>query len=173
LLISFFQLYGFDFNYAVCGIREAKARYFTKTRRSFAGKPREHFLVCIESPYDRNLDVGSPSYNIMKARAAFEWAYKELTYEDTTTGAPTLLSRILPPESVLYRLSTLPTLDSMPDDVHTYLEDVEEVFNTKRDSKAKKSNKRKRANDDQVLEIPLTRPKKKHLQTTAFKLRAK
>jgi hypothetical protein len=35
----------------------------------------------------------------MKVRAAFCWAYKELTFTDTKTGAATLLSRILPIES--------------------------------------------------------------------------
>ncbi len=56
-------------------------------------------LLSVESPYDHRLDIGSNSYNIMKVRAAFSWAYKELTFTDSKTGASTLLSRILPIES--------------------------------------------------------------------------
>eukprot|EP00475_Leptophrys_vorax_P045503 TRINITY_DN9466_c0_g1_i2.p1 TRINITY_DN9466_c0_g1~~TRINITY_DN9466_c0_g1_i2.p1 ORF type:complete len:425 (-),score=86.96 TRINITY_DN9466_c0_g1_i2:69-1343(-) len=146
LLISFFQLYGTDFNFATCGIREAKSRYVRKVRRQFGYttglRQREPFLLCLESPYDRSLDIGTSSYNVMKARAAFEWAYKELTYEDTNTGATTLLSRILPAESVEYRRNSLPELASMPvvDDSSFDRKDR----NNSRSSSSKNPQKRKR-----------------------------
>jgi hypothetical protein len=80
----------------------------------------------MESPYDHRLDIGSNSYNIMKIRTAFSWAYKELTFTDSRTGAPTLLSRILPIESF-----------SNKNEEYSSLRENDSV----RDSKQKRNNK--------------------------------
>lgn len=105
LLISFLQMFGVDFDYLRVGIDITgdSTELFLKWEREMFDKSRPGSL-CMVSPLTGD-DIGGNSYNILRCRAAFEWAYKELSFIDSKTDAPTLLSRIIPKESVRPRRS--------------------------------------------------------------------
>jgi len=97
LLISFFHYYGYEFNYATTAvIVKGLGELIHKKRDADFLDLRRPYLLAIENPQLRGVDVGWNSYYIMKVRVAFTFAYKELTFQDSKTGAKTLLGRIFP-----------------------------------------------------------------------------
>jgi DNA polymerase sigma len=103
LLVSFFQFYGKTLNYVRVGlsVRDGGSM-FLKTSRDWLD-PRRPFLLSIENPFETDLDVGKNSFNIMRVRKAFEWAYDTLLLSNAyESDAPTLLSRIVHVNEVIY-----------------------------------------------------------------------
>jgi len=78
LLIGFFDFYGrkFDYTEQVISVKD-KCYYNKKTRRWF-NEDFPHSLS-VEDPHNPEIDVGSASFQIIKAKAAFEEAYLRLT----------------------------------------------------------------------------------------------
>jgi len=100
LLIAFFQYFSLEHNYVTVGI-DTRGAGVLKPKSLFGSWDKERpWQLCLVNPLDENLDIGRNSYFIMRVRDAFEHAYRELVYEDTRVGAPTLLSRIIPPKNL-------------------------------------------------------------------------
>lgn len=98
ILLTFLQTYGTQFNYVHTGISLRNGcHYFQKWEKTGFWDPSRPFMLSVENPLEPSKDVGKSSYDIMKVRAAFEWAFKELSFIDSNMDEPlTLLSRILP-----------------------------------------------------------------------------
>lgn len=98
LLLGFLQTYSRDFNYVVSSltIDETDRVNFEKKDFSLRDRQNKPHLFSVSNPMIPGSNLGTNSYNVMKVRAAFSWAFNELTYEDSKTDSPTLLGRIIP-----------------------------------------------------------------------------
>merc|ERR1719295_600917 len=81
-LLSFFELYGTKFNYAELGIYpHPEAHYFRKEDEGML-LPDRPYLLCVKCPFEstasRLHDCGRNTYNIMKIKSAFEYAFYAL-----------------------------------------------------------------------------------------------
>eukprot|EP00474_Spongospora_subterranea_P008660 CRZ09118.1 hypothetical protein [Spongospora subterranea] len=95
LLLSFFELYGKVFNYAVVGISVRNGgSYFSKVQKGFADDARS-YLLCVENPLEPEIDVGRNSFGIMRVRRSFSWAYDRLTLDFPDETSATLLGRLV------------------------------------------------------------------------------
>lgn len=93
--MSFFELYGKQFNYVKVGISVTKnGSYFRKESRDHLDATRP-YLLSIENPLHPEIDIGKNSFAIMRVRKAFEYAYNQLISPDPTDKYPTLLSRLV------------------------------------------------------------------------------
>ncbi|KAG0236805.1 hypothetical protein BGW42_002673 [Actinomortierella wolfii] len=91
LLIEFFELYGFKFNYERVGISVVgRGRYLPKPASAarpnqggrFGGGGRfrqDEFLIYCEDPNDATNDTGRPSYKMRQIREVFAGAHSELS----------------------------------------------------------------------------------------------
>eukprot|EP01083_Nonionella_stella_P097665 274498_1 len=96
-LVSFFELYGKEFNYLKVGISiRDGGSYYRKDRRDRLDKARP-YLLSIENPLEPDLDVGKNSYMIIRVRRAFQYGYDMLLARDEKLPRkyPTLLSRLV------------------------------------------------------------------------------
>ena len=76
-LLSFFHLYGLSFDYTNLGISTAMPGYFSKRERGFF-HPHIPFLLCVENPLDRSMDLGFKVFRIREIVDAFAQAYAML-----------------------------------------------------------------------------------------------
>jgi len=81
LLVDFFRLYGRALNTSRVGVSCASGgAFFAKRRRGGEWFNAErHYLLAVEDPQDAANDVGRNSFNVMRVRAAFDFAYQALT----------------------------------------------------------------------------------------------
>jgi len=78
MLLHFFEVYGLRFNYAKSGISIAqRGRFFTKRSRGWLDEQNPTRL-CVENPFDSEVDCGSPAYNVSQFRHACCQAYLTL-----------------------------------------------------------------------------------------------
>lgn len=78
LLIEFFELYGYLFNYLKVGISTREGRYMKKEQiLKNTGGARS--ILCVEDPTNNTNDVGRSSYNALKVQLAFRLAYHDLS----------------------------------------------------------------------------------------------
>eukprot|EP00914_Ancora_sagittata_P019677 GHVO01039228.1.p1 GENE.GHVO01039228.1~~GHVO01039228.1.p1 ORF type:complete len:441 (+),score=43.54 GHVO01039228.1:205-1527(+) len=99
LLYNFFQLYGVDFDYSNVGLSVAdNGSYFSKCDRRWASEDRP-FLISVESPLDRTVDIGKNSYNIRLVKNAMRHAYMTLAEAFQTNS-----SKDDPPVSLLKQI---------------------------------------------------------------------
>jgi len=78
LLIGFFDFYGRKFDYTEQVISVKDKCYYNKKSRRWFNEEFPHSLS-VEDPHNPEIDVGSASFQITKAKAAFEEAYLRLT----------------------------------------------------------------------------------------------
>lgn len=75
LLLEFFELYGRDYNYArTCISVRRNGSYVDKKSKGFFNPARPN-LLAIENPDEPDMDVGKNSYNILRVKRAFDYAY--------------------------------------------------------------------------------------------------
>uniref|UniRef100_A0A6B2L2F0 Polymerase nucleotidyl transferase domain-containing protein n=1 Tax=Arcella intermedia TaxID=1963864 RepID=A0A6B2L2F0_9EUKA len=101
LLLLFFQLYGFEFNYFFTGISCKDATYVRKSERGRLDFKHPETLF-VEDPNDSGNNVSQSTYKILNIRKAFAFAYNELTkgprptlINENEEKRPSYLSRIL------------------------------------------------------------------------------
>ena len=103
LLIEFFELFGFEFNYMTTGISVRHDGFFfpkgAKDMRKTYHDPARPFLLAMENPLDIGLDVGSKSFRIQMITRSFEVAFRMLIAHTTIPPETTrsILATILPP----------------------------------------------------------------------------
>ena len=76
-LLSFFHLYGVQFDYVSLGISTLLPGYFSKRERGFL-HPHIPHLLCVENPLDRQTDLGFKVFRIREIVEAFAGAYVTL-----------------------------------------------------------------------------------------------
>ena len=85
LLLSFFDQYGHQLNYAHVGLSLNPPSYYSKeAKRRF--NPQRPNLLSVENPLDVEHDVGVNSYCIIRVRRAFQFAFAQLTRKDVMEG---------------------------------------------------------------------------------------
>lgn len=78
LLIGFFDFYGRKFNYTENGISVKDKCYFNKKLKRWFND-RLPYSLSVEDPHNPEIDVGSASFEILKAKRSFKDAYYRLT----------------------------------------------------------------------------------------------
>jgi len=78
LLIGFFDFYGRRFNYTDNGISVKDMCYYDKKSKMWFNEQFPNSLS-VEDPHNPEIDVGSASFEILKAKIAFETAYYRLS----------------------------------------------------------------------------------------------
>jgi len=78
LLLGFFDVYGRRFNYTENGISVKDQGYYNKKSRMWFNE-RFPNALSVEDPHNPEIDVGSASFEINKAKTAFENAYYRLS----------------------------------------------------------------------------------------------
>jgi non-canonical poly(A) RNA polymerase PAPD5/7 len=78
LLIGFFDFYGRRFNYTDNGISVKDKCYYDKKSKMWFNEQFPNSLS-VEDPHNPEIDVGSASFEILKAKIAFETAYYRLS----------------------------------------------------------------------------------------------
>lgn len=75
-LLDFFELYGLKLNYRTAGVslRHGCGFFAKASRPGWLDRERPHMLA-LESPLDRDVDVGKGAYNIGAVRRAFSQSY--------------------------------------------------------------------------------------------------
>ena len=78
MLLHFFEVYGLRFNYAKSGISIVqRGRFFTKRSRGWLDEQNPTRL-CVENPFDSEVDCGAPAYNVQQFRHACCQSYLTL-----------------------------------------------------------------------------------------------
>ncbi|CEP01005.1 unnamed protein product (mitochondrion) [Plasmodiophora brassicae] len=105
LLLSFLEVFGKTFNYAVVGISVRDGgSYFSKAQRGAAFTDvMRPYLLSVENPLEPDVDVGRNSFGIMRVRRAFSWAFDRLTLEFPDEPCRTLLGRLVPVRGEVFR----------------------------------------------------------------------
>ena len=85
LLLSFFDLYGHQLNYAKVGVSLNPPSYYSKDAKQ-RYNPQRPFLLSVENPLDVEHDVGVNSFCVMKVRRAFQFAFAQLTRKEVMEG---------------------------------------------------------------------------------------
>jgi DNA polymerase sigma len=78
LLIGFFDFYGRSFNYTDNGISVKDQCYYDKKSKKWFNERFPNSLS-VEDPHNPEIDVGSASFEIQRAKIAFETAYYRLS----------------------------------------------------------------------------------------------
>ena len=102
LLIEFFELYGKYFNYVRTAIRvKDGGSYLTKDEIKKQFTNRNESILCIEDPFNETNDIGKSSYDALKIKEAFKYAYFTLSHIVLPQNSyllennPSILGRIL------------------------------------------------------------------------------
>ena len=100
LLIDFFRLYGRLLNYSTVGVSCRLGGKYFKKRGSAFYQEQKPSLLAVEDPNDPSNDLGKNSYNIGRARIAFDWAYSKLVAQ--SRPGDSLLERIIRLDPALF-----------------------------------------------------------------------
>ena len=79
LLIEFFELYGYLFNYLKVGISVKGCCYVKKEVILKKCGDNHRSILCVEDPTNITNDVGRSSYGALQVQRAFRMAYLDLT----------------------------------------------------------------------------------------------
>ncbi|XP_037067880.1 terminal nucleotidyltransferase 4B-like [Pollicipes pollicipes] len=122
LLIEFFEMYGLKFNYLKTCIKVKDHGYAPRSQveEQFAAHSVHNSPLCIEDPHNAGNDIGRSSYNMMKVKEAFKYAYQRLS------------SAVLSPGSACdpNRTSLLGRVIRVTDQVVEYRRGIRESFST-------------------------------------------
>lgn len=100
LLIDFFRLYGRTLQHTFVGVSCRRGGgFFNKRSKGFHNEDRP-YLLAVEDPNDPSNDLGKNSYNVSRARMAFDYAYCRLTAP--ASGRESMLHRIIRLDSALF-----------------------------------------------------------------------
>lgn len=119
LLMSFLELYGRIFNYYTVGIypaskTSANGVYYNKYQLDRYNSDRP-YLLSIENPLDSTHDISANSYQILKIRRTFYYAYMRLLHELQNNSYHSMLSTILSIDPDMNRLRPKLQFKSMHD----------------------------------------------------------
>lgn len=106
LLIDFFRFYGRALQQQSVGVSCRRGGFFFSKRSKGFFTEERPYLLSVEDPNDATNDLGKNSYNISRARMAFDYAYCRLTAP--AASGESMLARIIRLDPALFCRQPVP-----------------------------------------------------------------